>query len=295
MLSRILLLLCAICALTVLAGCPPKPKTDEKPAARPAAEAPVKSLTLWADPALRGALDALKPLALQRGLRWDVSYVERGRLLEIAAGKALTEGTPRSAVFSSAPDGLPAPQALLISDEKVYEALRSGGLIDESSARSFAGDLLAVVSLKAKPWPAPSLYDLPLLGFELCGAGGVNTSVGQYGQQALVSSGVDKLLGERTKFYESLDALMAALKGGEVQVALTFASAAAQDPELEVSATVEEDLHEDVRYQALAVKGRERDAAVRALLKLLAEDAEAQRMLEAYGYLGREAALVEQK
>ncbi|MDQ3024764.1 MAG: substrate-binding domain-containing protein, partial [bacterium] len=121
------------------------------------------------------------------------------------------------------------------------------------------------------------------------------TSVGYYTQQALVSDGAAKGVESSTHGYASQQAAIDALLSGENDIAVVYASAAAQNPKLHVSCVVREDLHEDIRYLAMATRGNLHARGVEALLKLLSEDPAAQKTMGGYGYIDRATAMVENR
>jgi molybdenum ABC transporter molybdate-binding protein len=233
-------------------------------------------VVVWADPALRSALEALAPQFVQlHKSGWTIEYKESGALHDdLAAGGQ--------------------PQVVLCAAEQLDE-LRTSGLVDEGTSRTFGGSLLALVSTKDEKRIVPQVGDLPLVQFKGLGIGLPSTSVGYYAQQALVSDGAANKLGDLVHGFEDTDKLLAALRSGEVDLAFVYAATASQNPDLHVSCVVPEDLHEDVRFLAMATTGHNGDPGVEALLKLLSEDPKVQQTLGAYGYLDRAMAMVEDR
>jgi molybdenum ABC transporter molybdate-binding protein len=277
-----------LCALLLLAGCPHPQSvaTSAVPDKAPAAGPPI---SIWADPALRGALEALEPLYRERFAGgWKVTYVERAALLELARRRDSESGTLSTG-------SRPAPDVLLTPDAAVYHELRRAGVIDESTARTFAGDVLLVVHRKEEGWPLPRFQDLPLLRFKTLGLGSTDTSLGFYTQQAIVTDGLVEPLKDRTKEYATTQELLTALGSGELDLAIVYGSTAAQSTAMESAAAVPEDLHEDIRYQAVAVTGRAGRPGAVELLRLLSEDPQAQEVLGSFGYMDRTAALQENR
>lgn len=269
----------------LLSGCPQPP--ERSTSATPAAPAgqPVR---IWADPPLRLALEGLAPQFRERyAAGWDISYVERGTLLEAIEAEPPADGeTPLAA-----PEILPSPQALLI-ERSVTDTLRNGGHIDNATLRTFGGDRLALIQRADDRWPPTSIYEAPVLRFEQLGLGDVDTSFGYYGEQVLVSSGIRPRIADRFSHWGSYDELLAALADGTLDMALGPHSAVVGH-NLKLVSIVPADLHEDVRYLAVAVSGHTADAGVQALLRFLAEEPEIQLLLGGYGFVDRETALVE--
>ncbi|MCH7472503.1 substrate-binding domain-containing protein [bacterium] len=272
------LLACILLALA--AGCPKSADRQTAADGSAAAGNTGEPLSIWADPALAAPLEDLADeFAARHAPGYTVRYMERGELLGL-----LEDG-----------QAMHAPHAYIIADPVVYEALRKSGAIDESSARTFAGDRLAVVHREGENWMSPTLFDIYRLRYTWFGVGEQSTSAGYYSEQALVSEGVRPRIEKRIKSYGSTKTLLEALAADEVQLAMVYTSTAAQAGGIEVMLIAGEDLHEDIRYRVIAAAGRGADAAVGELLRFLAEEDEVQAIFNGYGLLGRKSALMEDR
>jgi molybdenum ABC transporter molybdate-binding protein len=233
---------------------------------------------VWADPALKGAIEALvEDYKKSQPVGWTVRYLEAGELSAQAASSSAK------------------PQVILCTANALDALAGKSSLLDPATARTFAGDRLAIVSTREKDKAVASVGDLPLVPFKGLGLGTAETSVGYYAQQALITDGVEQPLREQLQRYSRQAELLTALQEGEVELAFVFASHAAQDAKLHVATVVPEDLHEDIRYQIVAAKGHVEDPAVLALMKLLTEDPAIQQKLGSYGYIDRATALIENR
>jgi len=244
------------------------------------------ALTVWAVPPAKSALEALAAdfRKLHKG-GWNLSYLDRKALLDALK----TEGA--------------APQVLIFADAETAEALRSAGAIDVNTLRSFAGDTLVIVSRADANWATASVFDLYELRFTHLAIGDrAATSAGYYAYQSLVSDGAWDRIKERIIELPSQDELLQSLlvvknhavqerERGAAQIAVLLGSSAATTKGVKAFYAVPEDLHEPVRYQVAAAAGHANDPGVSTLLRLLAEDPDAQAKLASYGYLDRAAAL----
>jgi len=301
---RQLSVLALLAALLLLGACPSRDTTDKPGASGPdGADTPSAQglqqqspggppVRIVADAALTAGLEALESgyKAVHAG-GWQLALQERGEMLAAI-------GPDKS---DSAADS--APQVYILADTELLESLRSAKRIDEASLRTFAGDRIVIASRAEETWLPASVFDLGDLRFTALGLGDPQaTAVGLYARQALVSDGAYVGLEPRLKPYSSTAGLLSALTSvkdrkvreaerGEIQLAVLFASLAAQTQGVKVVYAVGADLHEPVRYQAVAAAGHAGDPGVFELLRYLAEDPAVQARLESYGYLSRQAAL----
>jgi molybdenum ABC transporter molybdate-binding protein len=283
-----------LACLLLLSACPaPKPAADTPrdpvaPAGDPSGTADTPdpagspAIAVVADPALQPALADLGSAFAQLhpgGI--NTSYVERGALLtEIETWKA---------------DPAAMPPVVIAPDPGVLKALRAGGLIDEPTLRTFAGDRLALVQKAGDQWSSPSLHDINRLKFKQLGVGSNDTIAGYYGRQALISDGVYDNVAARILEYASLEALVAGVASGRCELGMALVSATISHPEVTVALLPGADLHEDIRYQIAATVGHAADPGVAELLRFIAEDAGAQATLAGYGFVPRAQAIVEQR
>lgn len=251
-----------VIALAVfLAGCKPGPEAG-----------PVK---VWADPALKAALEKLAPqLRKHHPEGWEMEYKESAAIARLSA--------------ADLPD-------VVLTVEPVAQELLKGGQLDESTMRTFAGDLLAVVTPRAKPLDLPKLGDLVVTHFNKIGVGSKDTSEGYYAKQALIADGAMARVKDQIKEYGSVDELVDAVGSGTIDFGLVYASTAAQHKELAVATTIPEDLYQDIRYTAVATKVAAGNHGVVELLKLLAEDPEGQKVFGSFGFVDRATAMQETK
>lgn len=265
-------------AFLLLAGCP---NSSQSPANGPverkseASLPPTElgSVVLWVDPALRGAMEAIVSSPVAIGAKaWQITYRESGELPAVSGNEA--------------PD-------LILATEPVIKKLLSNDSIDASTARTFAGDLLVLATPASKPIVVPKVGDLPIVKLDAFGLGGPDTAVGFYAEQAMISDGVLDDLKAVTQRFENTAELLAALESGRVQLAMLFGSSVAQRQDLRISATVPENLHMDIRYQAVATRKAATRKEVQGALVLLSENSEVQQLLGAFGYLDRATAMLE--
>lgn len=276
--------LLVILALSLLVGCP-KPASDrdtggQVSVATSSSQVTGDPLIVWADPLLKAPLVAINEVFSELyspGL--TPVYIERGGLL------ARLEGEEPPAL----------PVVFITADTTTMAALSRSRYVDESTARTFAGDRLVLVQQSAKGFETPTLFDTYRLRFNALGLGTEETAVGRYAEQALITEGCFSRLEERLQRFDGTSSVLEALVAGEVQLAIVTASQAAQQQGVEVLLLIGEDLHEDIRYQAAASVESAGSPAVQQLLMLLAEDDAVQALLTGYGLLGRELALQETK
>jgi len=287
-----LVLLLTLCLFA--AGCPDQdgqstevqPQTLSTPDAEPAAipvEQPAANdtppLRIWADPAFEVPLKALADdFQARYAPGYELRLIERGELLDLIA-----EGIAE------------LPDVFVIAERGLLTALTEASLADETSARTFAGDRLVVARRPGETWASATLFDLHRLFFEGFGLADPGTALGYYSDQALISEGVRPRIEERLKLQPSIRALEVALAHDTVQIIMVYASTVVQADNLEVVLVVGEDLHEDIRYLAVAGAGRFDRPGVMDLLRFLAEDDEVQVKLAGYGLVDRETAMVEDR
>jgi len=290
---------CILLALCLLAaGCPAKQQSSAKqpstsgtstaaPGAGSSANTQTAPVTVWADPALKVPLEALAPgFKAQYPAGMYVTYVERGELL-----RPLVEKPPRAL---DSP-----PEVFIIADRKAFEMLRSSQSIDEVTARTFAGDRLVVVHRPGENWASPSLFDIYKLRFEVLATGSDGTSLGYYTRQALISDGVAQRVADRIKRFDTTQQVARAvagsnhLAGGEAELAILYASTAAQAAGTETMLLIGDDLHDAIRYQAVAGKDCAARPGVQELLRYLAEDPQVQQTLGSFGLINRQSAIKE--
>ena len=233
---------------------------------------PVK---VWADPALKVPLLRLAP---EFGKRhpggWEITFKETAEMRKLSA-----ESHPDVALTVE-----PVAQELLKSDQ-----------FDESTMRTFAGDLLTVVTPRKKPLALGKVGDLIVTQFNSIAVGTDGTAEGYYGSQALIADGARDKIAKQTKTFDSVDKLVNAVSAGTTDFGLVFASTAAQSQGLKVATAVPEDLYEDIKYTAVASKEAAGRHGVMQLLRLLAEDEDTQKLWQSFGYLDRKTALEEMK
>ena len=278
-------LLIAATALAV-SGCPSAKNNDQapaSPAADTAAEPAVSTweLVVWADPLLETPLAALQAdFRAQYGGGYSMLFLERGELLSRA-----TAGDAAS----------PPPDVFITADTPTPTALREAGVTDEVTARTFAGDSLALVQPAGQGYASGTLFDIYKLRFEHLAVGAEETAVGYYARQALITEGGFKRVEDRLKPFARTTELLASLSGGESPLAIITKSQFVQSDGLALVLLVSERLHEDIRYQAVAARGRGADAGVLALLRFLAEDEQIQLKLAGFGLIDRQTAMVEDR
>lgn len=238
------------------------------------------TLTAWADPLLMVPLEAVgADLDKWYGIKLELTPVDRGELFE----RIETGGL----------DNL--PDVFLVGHPDLFTGLREAGLIDEQDTRTFAGDRLVVVQKRGTGLRVRDLFKMYKLYFEAFGLGEDTTTAGFYGYQALLTCGVHKRIEDRLVLLPSTQAIIDAVEGGEVELAIMAVSSATQTPGLEVLHVVDETFHEDIRYLAIPARGTSANPTVTEFLRLLAEDAGVQHSLMGYGLLDRAAAMEETK
>jgi len=230
---------------------------------------------VWADPALKTALDKLEPdFKKKHPTGWEVAYKESADIAKLSA--------------ADHPD-------VVLTVEPVAQKLFGGGVVDESTARTFAGDMLTVITSRSKPLSLAKLGDLVMTAFKGLGVGADGTSEGYYAQQALLADGAKAKIKDQIKPYASMDELVAAVGSASIDFGMVYASTAAQHKEVAIATVVPEDLYEDIKYVAVASKDAAKRHGVVELLKLLGEDAATQKLLGSYGYMDRAAAMIDNK
>jgi hypothetical protein len=276
--------------LCLLTGCPQPPPARTAPSlpspkAAPAPAPPVppagkgQTVRVLCDPGVAGVLEQLRPELERRG---DLKLELTGRdslALAASAQQGALGGAADAFVYAEL-DG-------------VLAKLRQAKAIDEYTLRTFAGDRLCVACHRGEKWSVPTLFDIYRLRFTWLGLAPQDSVLGQYALQALKSDGVLKRVQKRIKYVPGPGELPRALVRDEVQLALVYASTAAQHPELDVAVLVDPGLHEDIRYRAVAAAGKGAEPGVTELLRLLAEDADIQQRLASFGLTGRDAAMQE--
>jgi molybdate transport system substrate-binding protein len=269
----------ALCLMLLAAGCPRPQSGPAGSSAPPAKPAAVKTgLVVWADPALQVPLEALLAGSGQLEAKLNLEWKERGEVSD--ALDALAQGQA------------PAwPDVFILADVRLLGRLREAGVIDESTGRTFAGDRLVLIQQRGAHWQSATLFDIYRLRFEHLAVGSDRTAAGYYGQQALVSDGLGQRLESRLLHVDTTGGIATALTSGKAQLALVFASLAAHTQGVETTLLIGTDLHEDIRYQAVAAAGRTGQPGAQQLLRLLAEDAAFQQQLQGYGLLDRKNAM----
>lgn len=273
-------------AALVLTGCPTANDDNQTPArtaaddnAKPSAAS--QELLVWADPLLETALTALEiDFRAQHGGGYALLFLERWELL----ARATVAG-----------EGATLPDVFITADTHTLTALRESGVTDEVTARTFAGDSLALVQPSGRGYASQTLFDIYKLRFDHLAVGAEKTAVGFYARQALVTEGCFNRVEDRLKTFGRTGDLMASLSGGESPLGIITKSQFVQSDGLDLVLLISERLHEDIRYQAVAARGRGADPAVLALLRFLAEDEQIQLKLAGFGLADRETALVEDK
>lgn len=268
--------------LLPLVGCPAAQKdtstaTGNAPTAvsDPPEGTPV---VVWVDPLLEKPLTAVaKGFAELYPPGIIPVYLERGELLDMAAGTA-------------PPD---PPDVIITGDNEVYLALLAAGLLDEVTARVFAGDSLTLVQKAETGYRTSTLYDVYKLRFEGFAIGALTTTTGYYGRQALFSEGGMPRLEDRLIVVHTGAGLAGSIAAGNPPIGILCTSSVVQSQGLEVMLPIDEALHEDIRYRATAVTGSAGNDGVMALLSYLAENAAVQELLVGYGLTGRIQALDE--
>jgi ABC-type molybdate transport system substrate-binding protein len=236
------------------------------------------AVSVWAEPTLALALEALKPELERRGaIKLTLEYHDSAELA-------------RELAQASRPD---APDVYVYPDGGIFAKLAAAKAIDEVTLRTFAGDRLVVACRQGERWVMPTLFDVSRLRFKWLGLGPKDTALGMFSLQALASDGALKRVAKRLKYLASADDLPKALKRDEAQLVMTYASVVSLDPSLGVAVLVDPDLHQDIRYKAAAAAGQGRQPGAVALLRLLAEDSEMQQQWASYGFVDRATAMVD--
>lgn len=277
--------------MLLLTGCPAAQHDDQAPARTGAQAAPeaaaakppaaTRKLTVWADPLLEVPLTALKAdFTAKCGGSYDLLFVERGELLDQA----------KTAQAETA-----LPDIFITADGRTLRALLAAGLVDEPTARTFAGDSLALVQLAGGRFVSGTLFDVYKMRFDHLAVGTESTAVGFYTHQALVTEGCFPRLEDRLLTFDRTADLLDSLTSGQSMIGIITKSQFVQSQGLDLMLLISERLHEDIRYQAVAARGRGSNDSVMALLRFLAEDEQVQLKLQGYGLSDRQTALIEDK
>jgi molybdenum ABC transporter molybdate-binding protein len=277
-----------IFAALAVAGCP-RPQSNERqstpPPAAAAADEPAvidgPQLVVWTDPLLAVPLAGLEEDFRQLyGGGYAVLSVERGDLLErLGDGEALVE----------------PPDVYVVVDMEALNALNEAGITDPATARTFAGDTLALVQPSDKGYATETLFDIYKLRFDHLAVGAENTTVGYYARQALITEGCFNRLEDRLKYFDRTDDLLKSLATDASPLGIITRSQFVQTDGLDLVLLISERLHEDIRCQAVAAAGHGDNAGIMALLRFLAENEAIQLKLGGYGLVDRQTALVEDR
>lgn len=245
-----------------------------------AAPAQPADMEIWFEPILQAPMKEFAGTAGKSlGLNISLKGVGRVKMTKAALGE------PENS----------QPQVYIFSGNDVMKELLNSGSIEESTLRTFAGDRLALIQVKDRGYKAHSLFDVYKLRFEGIGVLTPDSAMGKYANQALVSSGANKKLEGLLVEFNSLMQLLEALRQDEVQMAIVPSSIVVQSTDLDPLLIIEEDTHEDIRYQAAAATGYAGDESVVKVLALLAEDEGIQQLFIGLGLVDRRTALVEDK
>ena len=248
--------------LCLLSGCPKPPPAYTAPSLPPPKAATVpavpvppagqgQTVRVLCDPGVAGVLEQLRPELERRGdLKLDLS--ERDSLaLAASSGQGKLVGAADAFIYAEL-DG-------------VLAKLRQAQAIDEYTLRTFAGDRLCVACRRGEDWGVPTLFDIYRLRFTWLGLAPEDTALGQYALQALKSDGALRRVQKRIKYLPDGAELPRAIIRDEVQLAVVYASTAAQHPELGIAVLVDPGLHEDIRYRAAAAAGKGAEPGVTEL------------------------------
>jgi ABC-type molybdate transport system substrate-binding protein len=284
--------LLAIVAVALFAagapGCrkpPPGPSTG-MPALPPTAPVHVTAtgggavVHVWAEPTLAVALEQLKPELEARGaIKLELEYRDSTLVLpDLSRGNLAV-----------------APDAFIYPDLGLFAKLIANKTADEVSLRTIGGDRLAVACRQGERWISAELFDIYRLRFKWLGLAPKDSILGQLSLQALTSDGVIKRVEPRLRYLSAATEMDKALKRDEVQLVMTYASTVAQQKDLGVAVLVNPDLHQDIRYKAIAASKQAAAPGVTALLRLLGEDTAVQQQLSGLGFVDRATALQEIK
>lgn len=296
------LLFIALLGLLALssAGCNKKPaetntgdaaSAEGKPADSVTPETAVKPpsesdrpLLIWTDPAMAPVLQELnESFKAQHAAGFSLAFLDKGDLLL----------NLQNFKDGSAPK---TPDVYVFTGKEIQQALVDAGAIDEVSLRSCAGDRLVLVSRPDDSYSAPSLFDVSKLRFKTLALVDPGESMlGVFSDQAIITDGLKERVADRLSLLASSDELVDGVMDKSLDVAILYASRAAQTKDLRLVLAIDESLHEDIVWKAAAAQGRSADAAVTKLLAFLAEDAAVQKQYEAYGYTSRTVAMQEEK
>lgn len=296
--ALVILIIAAFAALAFGCNKTPKapvsdgaPAADGKPADVVTPETAVKPpsesdrpLLIWTDPALAPVLQELNEgFKAQHAPGFSLAFLDKGDLLLNLQN--FKDGT--------APQ---TPDIYIFTGTELQQALLDAGAMDDVSLRSIAGDRLVLASRAEDSYASPTLFDVSKLRFkQLAVADPAESMLGVYSDQAMITDGLKPKVEDRLALFGSSDELVDGLLDKSLDVAIIYASRAAQTKNLRVALAIDETMHEDIVYKAAAAKGRAADTAVTLLLAYLAEDAAVQTQYEAYGFTSREVAMVEEK
>jgi molybdate transport system substrate-binding protein len=274
------LVFAVLCAALTLAfsGCPAQPKSAPSAQLPALVQSKLKGaqLRLIADPVLQVPLEKIsRQLKREQGLNLALTYLD----------------SKEQRAFSAA--SKPEADILLYIDKGVTRSLVKAAVIDETSSCVIGGERLVVVCKRGIDWKAQGLNSLSRLRFKTFGLLDAKSVLGAYSEQALKSDGAFPRVQKRIAYYPSQDELTAALKQNPSELGIIYASQAARSKDLDIVVAINSDLHEDIRYRAAAVAGRQSDPAVQALLAALAQGDQIQGILGSYGIVPRTAALKE--
>lgn len=257
------------------------PPPAQQKVAKAKAQPYAGTVTAWADPLLMVPLEAVgADLDKWYGIKLELTSVDRGELLTRIENGDL--------------DNL--PDVFFVGHPDLFTALREAGVVNEADARTFAGDLMAIVQKRDGGYLIKGeLFDMYKLFFDHFGLGEDTTTAGLYGYQALYTCGIYSRLEERYVMLPTSQAIIDALEAEEVELAIMAASTATQTPKLEVLRVIDETYYEDIRYLAVPTNSDTPNSTISELLRLLAEDAGVQHALMGYGLLDRTAAMDETK
>jgi ABC-type molybdate transport system substrate-binding protein len=126
------------------------------------------------------------------------------------------------------------PTYFITADTPTLTALREAGVTDESTARTFAGDSLALVQPAGRGYASGTLFDIYKLRFEHLAVGAEETAVGYYARQALITEGGFKRVEDRLKPFAHTTELLASLSGGGSPLGIIAKSQFVQSDGLEL-------------------------------------------------------------
>jgi len=268
----------------MLLGCPAPegdgtdtaPRTSSSPAPAQADAKVAPPVTVWADP-------LLKPLLTGIGDKFSEHY----------PGGYSVEYLETSELLATFSDGAPAmlPGVFLFCGNELLRSLSEAGLANETTARVFAGDSLALVQQAGEGFATPSLFDIYTLRFKSLVIAPEGTTSGLYARQALIADNVMPRVEDRLAVAEDTLDLLEMVATGEMLLGITPVSAIAGFSGIEVVMLIGEDLHKDIQYSAVA--SATESPGQLELLMFLSEDEAIQELVPGYGFTDMETALVE--